>query len=202
VFFHVRDLELKPVRFDVELPAGTIEFLDPKLKQSEPLQASGKAELVMGSLGEIRVTGQVKVRLQAECDRCLEAAGFPIDSSFELYYRPVTEGNLGVNANNAARRGRHPEAANAARAVRLEEKSIDAGEAEMGFYEGDGLELNDVLREFVLLALPMQKLCDENCKGICPVCGQNRNQNECRCQSNAGDDRWAALKEIRKNAES
>jgi len=51
VFFHVRDLELKPVRFDVELPPGTIEFLDPKLKQSEPLQASGKAELVMGSLG-------------------------------------------------------------------------------------------------------------------------------------------------------
>ena len=177
MFFHVRDLELKPVGFDVELPPGTIEFLDPKLKQSEPLQASGKAELVMGSLGEIRVTGQVQVRLQSECDRCLEPAGFPIDSSFELYYRPVAEGYG-------------------------EEKALDAGEAEMGFYEGDGLELNDVLREFVLLALPMQKLCNENCKGICPVCGQNRNQNECRCQSNAGDDRWAALKEIRKNAES
>jgi uncharacterized protein len=207
VFFHVRDLELRPVHFDVELPPGTIEFLDPKLKQSEPLQASGMAELVMGSVGEIRVTGQVKVRLQSECDRCLEPAGFPIDSSFELYYRPVADGYLDVNANrvagnNAARRGRRPEAAIPARAVRVEEKALDAGEAEMGFYEGDGLELNDVLREFVLLALPMQKLCDENCKGICPVCGQNRNQNECRCQSNAGDDRWAALKEIRKNAES
>ena len=68
----------------------------------------------------------------------------------------------------------------------------------MGFYEGDGLELNDVLREFVLLALPMQRLCDEKCKGICPLCGQNRNQNECRCQMTASDDRWAALKEIRK----
>jgi uncharacterized protein len=202
VFFHVRDLELKPVRFDVELPPGTIEFLDPKLKQSEPLHASGKAELVMGSLGEIRVTGHVKVRLQAECDRCLEPAGFPIDSSFELYYRPVADGYLDVTGNNAARRGRHPDPAIGTRAVRVEEKALDAGEAEMGFYEGDGLELNDVLREFVLLALPMQKLCDENCKGICPVCGQNRNQSECSCQSNAGDDRWAALKEIRKNAES
>jgi DUF177 domain-containing protein len=198
VFFHVRDLELKPVGFDVELPPGTIEFLDPKLKQSEPLQASGKAELVMGSLGEIRVTGQVKVRLQAECDRCLEPAGFPIDSSFELYYRPVAEGYLDVTANNAARRGRRPEAASAARAVRVEEKALDAGEAEMGFYEGDGLELNDVLREFILLALPMQKLCDENCKGICPVCGQNRNHKDCRCQTTASDDRWAALKELRK----
>lgn len=173
MFFHVRDLELKPVGFDVELPPGTIEFLDPKLKQAAPLHASGKAELVMGSLGEIRVTGHVKVRLQSECDRCLEPAEFPVDSSFELYYRPVGEGYG-------------------------EEKSLDASEAEMGFYEGDGLELNDVLREFVLLALPVKKLCDENCKGICPECGQHRNQKECGCQTTAGDDRWAALKELRK----
>jgi uncharacterized protein len=179
VFFHVRDLELKPVRFDVELPPGTIEFLDPKLKQAGPLQAVGQAELVMGSDAEIRVTGEVKVQLQAECDRCLEPSDFPVDSSFELYYRPVDAG-MG------------------ARAVRVEEKAIDAGEAEMGFYEGDGLALEDVLREFVLLALPMQKLCNENCKGICPVCGQHRNQNDCSCQTTAGDNRWAALKELRK----
>jgi len=155
----------------------SIEFLDPNLKPTAPLQASGRVELVTGSLGEIRVQGQVRVRLQAECDRCLEPAEFPLDSGFELYYRPVTDGYG-------------------------EEKALDAGEAEMGFYEGDGLELNDVLREFVLLALPMQRLCNENCKGICPACGQNRNQNECRCQTTAGDDRWAALKELRKNAES
>ena len=179
MFFHVRDLELKPVRFDVELPPGTIEFLDPKLKQSAPLQAVGKAELVMGSLGEIRVTGQVKVQLQAECDRCLEPSDFPVDSSFELYYRPVQAGT-------------------GARAVRVEEKAIDAGEAEMGFYEGEGLELNDVLREFVLLALPMQRLCSEDCKGICPECGQNRNQKDCSCRTTVGNNRWAALKELRK----
>ena len=173
MFFHVRDLEQRPARFDVELPAGTIEFLDPKVKQSGALQASGKAELVTGSLGEIRVKGRVRVGMQAECDRCLDPVEFPVDSTFELYYRPIAEGYG-------------------------EEKSIDAGEAEMGFYEGDGLELNDVLREFVLLALPMRKLCNENCKGICPVCGQNRNQKDCRCQTVATDDRWAALKELRK----
>ena len=176
--------------------------LDPKLKQSAPLHAVGQAELVMGSVGEIRVQGQVQVRLQMECDRCLEPTVFPVDSSFELYYRPVAEAHFDVGANKAAQRRHRPEAAIGARAVRVEEKAIDAGEAEMGFYEGDGLELNDVLREYVLLALPMRKLCNENCKGICPVCGQNRNQNECRCQTSAGDDRWAALKEIRKNAES
>ena len=172
MFFHVRDLELKPVRFDVELPPGTIEFLDPKLKQAEPLQASGKAELVMGSLGEIRVTGQVKVRLQADCDRCLEPARFPIDADFALYYRPVAEGYG-------------------------DEKEIDSGEAEMGFYEGDGVELNDVLREFILLTLPMQRVCRESCKGICPICGQNRNQKECQCHAETTDDRWAALKSLK-----
>ena len=58
------------------------------------------------------------------------------------------------------------------------------------------MELDEVLREFVLLALPMQKLCSEGCKGICPVCGQNRNQQSCDCQTAPVDDRWAALKQL------
>jgi DUF177 domain-containing protein len=172
VFFHVRDLELRARPFDVELAPGVVEFLDPKLRQVGPLKAVGKVELVLGSLGEIRAKGRVSVLMEADCDRCLEPARFPIDSDFELYYRPVAEGYG-------------------------EEKAIDEGEAEMGFYEGDGLELNDVLREHVILALPMQRVCSEDCKGICPVCGQNRNQKECACQSEAVDDRWQALKKLR-----
>jgi uncharacterized protein len=109
--------------------------------------------------------------MEAECDRCLEPASCPIDADFELYYRPVEEGYG-------------------------EEKAIDEGEAEMGFYEGDGVELNDVLREFILLTLPMQRVCSEDCKGICPECGQNRNQKECACLGAAADDRWAALKHL------
>jgi len=173
VFFHVRDLEVRAGRFDVELPSGQIEFLDPKLHQLGPLRAAGKVELVTGSLGEVRVKGHVTTAIQAECDRCLEPAEFPIDSDFELYYRPVAEGYG-------------------------EEKAIDAGEAEMSFYEGDGIELNDVLREFVLLSMPMQRLCSEACKGICPECGQNRNLNECRCHTEVVDPRWAGLAELKR----
>lgn len=172
MFFRVRDLEIRAGRFDVELSPGTIEFLDPKLRQMGPLKASGTVELSAGSLGEIRVKGHVTVRMEADCDRCLEPAACPVDSDFELYYRPVT-GGYG------------------------EEKELGEDEAQMGFYEGDGLELNDVLREQVLLALPMQRICREDCKGICPVCGQNRNQKECRCQSETVDDRWAALKQLK-----
>lgn len=171
MFFHVRDLEVRARNFDVELLPGEIEFLDPKLRQTGPLKATGKVELVTGSLGEIRARGHVSATMEADCDRCLELARFPVDSDFELYYRPVAEGYG-------------------------EDTAIDTSEAEMGFYEGDGIELNDVLREFVLLALPMQRVCSETCKGICPVCGQNRNQKECGCQAEAVDDRWAALKNI------
>ncbi|HLW77475.1 MAG TPA: DUF177 domain-containing protein [Bryobacteraceae bacterium] len=169
MFFHVRDLEVDAAGFDVELAPGSIEFFDPKLRQSGALKARGKAELVTGALGEIRVTGHLAAAFEADCDRCLEPARFPIDSEFELYYRPVEEGYG-------------------------EEHAIDAGEAEMGFYEGDGIELNDVLREFVLLALPMQRVCSENCKGICPVCGRNRNLTDCDCHAESLDDRWASLR--------
>lgn len=171
MFFQIRELELKARTFEVTLKPGVIEFLDPKLRQAGPLAASGIAELVIDLLGEIRVKGHVKVEMAADCDRCLEPALYPIDADFELYYRPVTEGYG-------------------------EEKAIDEGEAEMGFYEGDGVELNDVLREFILLTLPMQRVCREECKGICPVCGQNRNQKECACQGVTADDRWAALKHL------
>jgi uncharacterized protein len=172
MFFRVRDLELRAGRFDVTLAPGAVEFLDPKLRQAGPLKAAGKIELVIGSLGEIRAKGHLSVLMEADCDRCLEPARCPIDSDFELYYRPVADGYG-------------------------EEVELDEGEAEMGFYEGDGLELNDILREFVLLALPMQRVCSEQCKGICPECGQNRNQKECACRAAAVDDRWAALKSLK-----
>jgi uncharacterized protein len=172
VFFHLRDLEVRALPFSVEIPAGEIEFLDPKLRQAGPLVASGAAELTIEALGEIRVKGHVKVRMEGECDRCLEMTELPIDSDFELFYRPVEEGSGG------------------------EERLLDDGEAQMGFYENEGLELNEVLREFVLLTLPMQRLCGTDCVGICPVCGQNRNKQDCQCQRAVGDDRWSVLKEV------
>lgn len=172
MFFHVRELALKPGRFDVEFEPGRVDFLDPKVRQKGPLKASGKAELVSDSLGEIRVKGHVYVDMEAECDRCLDPAAFTVDGDFELYYRPVEEGYG-------------------------EEAALDGSESEMGFYEGDGIDLNDALREYVLLALPMQRLCGEGCKGLCPVCGQNRNQQECQCQTKAVDERWAALKTMK-----
>lgn len=171
MFFSVQELELKKIRFEVAFPPGEIEY-DGGLRQATPLEARGSAELLAHTLGEIRIQGHLTVRMRSECDRCLEPAEFPIDSDFDLLYRPAVRGGYD------------------------EEVEIDEGESEIAFYNGDGVELKDVLREYVLLSLPMQRICCENCHGICPVCGQNRNLVSCGCEVKPVDDRWAALKNL------
>ncbi len=171
MFIGLQQLEVRPVRFDVDIPAGEIEF-DNKITQSSMLHAEGTAQLLNHSLGEIRVQGKLKVTMGATCDRCLEATGFPIDNQFDLVYMPAGESTGG-------------------------EDEIEDAAIEVGYYEGNGLALNDVLREVVLLALPMQLVCREECKGICPVCGQNRNLRDCGCQAELADDRWSTLKKLR-----
>ncbi len=168
----LQELQLHTVRFNVDIPAGQIEF-DNKVAQSSVLHAEGSAELVSHTLGDIRLQGNLQVTVAAPCDRCLEPVSLPVQSPFDLVYMPASEASEGG------------------------EEEIDDAAVEVGFYEGNGIQLNDVLREVVLLALPMQLVCSESCKGICPVCGQNRNQRECACHTSAADDRWNKLKDLR-----
>ena len=114
--------------------------------------------------------------MEADCDRCLETARHPLESTFDLFYRPAPSG-----ARPARSRKRW--------------RSMKA-RPRFAFYEGGGLELKDILREHILLSMPMQRICGEACKGICPVCGQNRNTGACDCQAKPADDRWAALEEF------
>jgi uncharacterized protein len=73
------------------------------------------------------------------------------------------------------------------------EHAISTPETEIGYYENGGLALEDVLREQVLLSLPARTLCQPDCKGLCPRCGQNRNETACSCDSGPSDPRWEAL---------
>ena len=171
MFLSVKELELKKIRFDVVFPPGEIQY-EEGLRQATPLAVEGSAELLANTLGEIRIRGHLNVRMAAECDRCLEPAQFPVDSNFDLFYRP------------------------AVRAEYDEEVEIDEGESEIAFYEGGGIDLKDILREYILLSMPMQRICGADCHGICPVCGQNRNVVNCGCEARMVDDRWAALKNL------
>jgi uncharacterized protein len=171
MFLDINQLLQGKVRFNESFPPGAVEFFDPQLRQSAPMEVSGVAELTE-ALMEIHLKGHLKTRMGVACDRCLEPTEFPIDADFDLTYQPT---------------GSEP--------ARPEVK-VDDGDVEIGFYEGNGLELCDVFREQVLLALPMQRVCRDDCKGICPICGQNRNAAECACQPRVADDRWAGLKDL------
>ncbi len=174
VFLSVKELELRKVRFEAAYAPGQIDLAERKLRQTVPLDVEGTAELI-ASIAEIRVRGRISGRLECDCDRCLEAASFPVAGEFDVVYEPAERSRNGP-----------PEAA------------IADEESEVGYYEGDGLELDDVVREQILLWLPMQRLCRPECRGICPVCGRNRNLDACSCAPPAADDRWAALRELRK----
>ena len=171
MFVSVQELELRKLVFDVDFAAGEIDLGG--LRQVGPLHAEGQAELLSNTLGEIRIHGKINVEIAAECDRCLELIRRAIDSDFDLFYRPTPDSSL------------------------PHELAIDEGEAEIGFYSGGGIELAEVMREYVLLALPMQQVCDEACKGICPQCGLNRNTGHCQCETKLVDERWTALRDLK-----
>ena len=173
MFLSVKELELRKVRFDETFEPGQIDFSGEELEQVSPLASKGQAELLAHTDGEVRIQGRYSVEMASQCDRCLGRARFALDTAFDLFYRPASF------------------------IAREEEVEIDEGETEIGFYEGQGLELEDILREQVLLALPMQRVCREDCLGICPVCGRNRNETKCDCHAGkAGDERWGPLRKL------
>ena len=179
----IKEMEVRKIAFAETWQPGEIDFSDAGVEQAGPLKAEGVAELLPHSGEEVRVHGKVDTTLETECDRCLGRAQFPVAASFDLFYKPVDTD------------------------MTAEEVALDEGEAEMGFYELPGLVLEDILREQLLLQLPMQRVCSQACKGICPVCGVNRNEVICGCdavrgQVSAGghaaiDERWKALKDLK-----
>ena len=176
--FKVSDLEQEPIDFDVALEPGRVE-LGEEAEQVGLLAAAGRAEVLNEHRGpkeivsDIRLKGQFKGNFEVKCARCVEPVGLPLEAEYDLIFRPAE-----VDAVSG-------------------ERSITASETEIGYYEGDSLLLEDVLREQVLLSLPVRTLCKPDCKGLCPHCGENRNQTECDCAEKATDPRWGALGDFR-----
>jgi uncharacterized protein len=183
MFLDIKELELHPLDFEEELLPDVID-LGGEARQRTPLKTSGRAEVVEEHHGkhevikDIRLRGRLSTGLELQCARCLEPVRQDVSREFELLYRP-----LGADAGR-------------------DELSVTAAEAEIGYYQGEGILLEDVLREQVLLALPLKVTCREDCKGLCPHCGKNLNEEQCSCNVPMEDPRWAALKEIRDRIEN
>jgi uncharacterized protein len=176
--FKISELEREPVDYDLHLEPGAVD-LGGEAEQAGLLDTQGRAEVIHEHRGpreivaDIRLKGGFKGTFQVPCARCVEPVKVPLAAEFDLIFRP-----LGVDGGAS-------------------ERSISAPETEIGYYQGDSLALEDVLREQVLLSLPVRTLCKEDCKGLCPRCGVNRNNQPCTCDEGANDPRWEALSGLR-----
>ena len=176
--FNVLELEREPVEFELAFEPGRIGYGD-EAAQTGPLKTAGRAEVLHEHRGpkeivaDIRLKGNFEGAFEVPCARCVEPVGTEVEGEFDLIFRPV-----GVDSGP-------------------QERSITAEETEIGYYQGDSLLLEDVLREQVLLSLPVRTLCKPDCKGLCPRCGQNRNTDACNCEEASSDPRWEALSGLR-----
>lgn len=121
---------------------------------------------------EIDLRGRISARAEVDCDRCLKAIEMPVETNFDVKY---------VSSDDYK----------AAETAELEEEDLS-----ISVYQDEAIDVDDLVREQVLLALPTRALCGEECKGLCPVCGANMNMQPCECEAKETDPRWGALKNI------
>jgi len=165
MFLDIHELQRHRIEFAKTLPPGRIDFGE-DVWQVADLEAEGVAELVAE---DIRLKGSLRTAVEVPCARCLERTRREVALEFDLFYQPMQT------------------------IAREEEVEIESGDLNIGFYQGDGLSLEDVLREQVLLSLPMRVVCRADCAGLCPECRKNRNLGECGCKPAAADVRWTLL---------
>jgi uncharacterized protein len=119
-----------------------------------------------------RLAGTARTELELSCSRCLEPFRMPFDGAIDVRYLPASE----MSAED--------------------EREVAEEDLDTSYYRDDQIDLNELLREQFYLALPMKPLCTEDCKGICPQCGTNRNTAPCDCTPHWEDPRLAGLKQL------
>jgi DUF177 domain-containing protein len=118
-----------------------------------------------------RLVGTVTTELELTCSRCLEPFRLPVDAPFDVRYLPQSE-NAG------------------------DEREVEEDDLSDAFYRDETIDLGQLMEEQFYLALPMKPLCEAACKGLCPNCGTNLNEDTCNCQVRWEDPRLASLKAL------
>jgi uncharacterized protein len=159
---------MMPFSFRVE--AEKLDLDTPNYRVVDPVLVTGEIERHIAS---VKVRGDIAGTVEVDCTRCLQPVQRPLAIDFDVEY--LTEGQLG-------REGEHE----------LHETDLDRDEL-----EGSSLDLTQLAREQILLNVPEQFLCREDCKGLCEKCGENINLVDCNCGKDEIDPRWAALKDLK-----
>jgi uncharacterized protein len=137
---------------------------------ARPVRAVGKLRKGIAQVDvEARITGEVEL----ECTRCLREATHRLDVPLKAAF--VTEENY----------------------TSEKEAEVRSADLDVSVYDGEEIDLADLVREHILLDLPTQILCREDCKGLCQQCGANLNEVNCHCEENETDPRWSALKNLK-----
>jgi uncharacterized protein len=172
MFLDVNELAVRKIRIRKSYAPGTLDFHSSEFRQVDPLEVRATAELVEG---QIRIYGNLHARVELVCARCLDTVVEEISRDFDLFYRPMN-------------------------AVTVEEEvRLHDDDTDIAFFEGDGLFLADIIAEQVNLSIPMKVICRSDCRGLCPHCGSNLNNEECRCEKSSSDPRMAPLARLKQD---
>lgn len=149
--------------YDVATPTA---HLADELEQSGP--AAGRVRLLRTNRG-VLVEGDLNGEIVVECSRCLTEFSLPMTIHLEEEFQPTVD----------VLRGTYVE--------------VDEEDAALLINEQHILDLSEVIRQALLLEIPLQPLCKPDCAGLCPICGQDLNLGPCDCETGDGDVRWAQL---------
>ena len=174
-----------------EIPGGGLDLFAARGRSQIPRLLEGMnpaplaacrltaAELVLTTeAADLWAEGSFVAEGEAPCDRCSEPVAVRFGKAFRALLVP---------------KGRGPAASGQAE---LREDELD-----VGYYDGKGLEVNDIFWEQVALELPSKVVCSEQCRGICPACGANRNREPCSCSAGTPQGPFDVLKNLKRKKE-
>lgn len=174
VDFNQRESDESEISFARTYELGEIDLNDEIAQVAGPLTIKGTARQTAGGAS---VTGDLESQLKVACDRCLQPLEVAIRTSFNADY--VT-----LNVYEQAQ-------------LSNVEHELTQNDLSLSIYDGEHIDLDELIREQILLNLPAKQLCRENCAGLCEKCGANKNTNNCACETTEIDPRWSALKELK-----
>ena len=143
--------------------------VDERVRLIGPAAVKGEVRL---SGHQVFVNGHIDARAQVDCDRCLQPVEASVSADFALDY--ITESDY-----------------ESSYVAELTEDLMS-----VSVFDGKAIDVDEIVKEQILLAVPTRMLCRDDCKGICPECGIDKNTGECQCVTNDIDPRWAALKNL------
>jgi uncharacterized protein len=131
---------------------------------------------------DVYVDGEVTGALDLECGRCLSRYRHPVREGFRLVLEPAGD-RVPADPDGAAALARD--------GIYLTD------ELEAGWFRGSEVDLRAFIQEVIALLFPPKPLCREDCLGLCPRCGVDRNVERCACEEARGASPFAALQRLR-----